>query len=307
MTNTSRLAQNLYSSSAKCVFELLQNYDDNHYTNSARGPPSVAFSVYPDRIRASCNEDGFTAANVKAICSVGQSSKKGGGDGVGYTGEKGIGFKSVFMAAEEVHIQSGDYSFRFHYAKGDSGLGMTTPIWTEHDEQLDTQRSHILLTLRRDGGPGDAERRQAIIREQFQTIHDSILLFMRKLEQINVSFYDAEDVLISVISFSVERQMDRAMVIKRTTTFDEDGNEEVTEIVKHYFMIKHVVHNLAPNENRKDLDGDEHFQPTSSSNGVVILGFPMDAKSVPVLQNEYIFAFLPVKQMGFKVRLALPK
>ncbi|EPE09773.1 ino80 chromatin remodeling complex protein [Ophiostoma piceae UAMH 11346] len=294
------LAQNLYSSSAKLVFELLQNYDDNHYTNSARGPPGVAFSVYPDRILASCNEDGFTAANVTAICSVGQSSKKGGANGVGYTGEKGIGFKSVFMAAEEVHIQSGDYSFRFQYAKGDSGLGMTTPIWTEHDEQLDAQRSHILLTLRRDGKPGDVERRRALIREQFQTIHDTILLFLRNLEHIKVSFYDAEDVLTSVTSFSVDRQTNRTTVTKRTTAFEEDRKEAVTEIVKHYFMIKHIAHDLAPNENRTDLDGGEHAQPPSRSDGVVVLGFPMDAESVPVLQNEYIYAFLPVKQMGFK-------
>ena len=75
-TNDGRLAQNLYLSSAKLVFDLLQNYDDNHYINSAHSPPSVAFSVYPDGILASCNEDGFTAATVRAIYSVRQSSKK---------------------------------------------------------------------------------------------------------------------------------------------------------------------------------------------------------------------------------------
>ncbi|KAL1902459.1 hypothetical protein Sste5346_001440 [Sporothrix stenoceras] len=213
------LAQNLYSSSAKFVFELLQNYDDNQYTSlSADRSPSVSFHIYSDRIIASCNEDGFTEANVTAICSVGQSSKKNGGhgssgaDGMGYTGEKGIGFKSVFMAAEDVHIQSGDYSFRFQYGKGDSGLGMTTPIWTDTDESLEDNESHITLTLR----------------------------------------------------------------------------------LKHYIMIKHVVPNLAPNDNRTDLDG------TSRSDGVVVLGFPITAQSVPVLKNEYLFAFLPVKQMGFK-------
>ena len=57
-----------------------------------------------------------------------------------------------------------------------------------------------------DGEPGDVTRRQAIIRQQFHTIHDPILLFMRKLKQIDVSFYDAQDVLTSVISFSVDRR-----------------------------------------------------------------------------------------------------
>ncbi|KAL1907747.1 hypothetical protein Sste5344_006374 [Sporothrix stenoceras] len=299
------LAQNLYSSSAKFVFELLQNYDDNQYTSlSADRSPSVSFHIYSDRIIASCNEDGFTEANVTAICSVGQSSKKNGGhgssgaDGMGYTGEKGIGFKSVFMAAEDVHIQSGDYSFRFQYGKGDSGLGMTTPIWTDTDESLEDNESHITLTLRRDGTPDEIERRRAIIREQFLTIHDSILLFMRKLEHIEVLFYDDDDddIIKSSTSYHVERQPNNRTTVKKCTmTFDEEGNVlDTTETVKHYIMIKHVVPNLAPNDNRTDLDG------TSRSDGVVVLGFPITAQSVPVLKNEYLFAFLPVKQMGFK-------
>ncbi|CAK7234961.1 hypothetical protein SEUCBS140593_009123 [Sporothrix eucalyptigena] len=293
------LAQNLYSSSAKFVFELLQNYDDNHY-DSDRGPPSVSFHIYPDRIVASCNENGFTAENVTAICSVGRSSKKQtqsqlAGD-MGYTGEKGIGFKSVFMAAEEVHIQSGDYSFRFKYPKGDSGLGMTTPIWTDHDETLDAQLSHITLTLRSDGQPGDAARRQEIIHEQFHNIHDSILLFMKKLQEIKVSFYDSEENLESTTAFSIDRLLHQTTVKKSVTTFDNQNQEQVTEFVKSYIMIKHIVTDLAQNENRKDLDGEAH----TTTDGVVVLGFPIDTHSEPVLQNEYIFAFLPVKMMGFK-------
>lgn len=217
---------------------------------------------------------------------------------MGYTGEKGIGFKSVFMAAEDVHIQSGDYSFRFQYAKDDSGLGMTTPIWTEHDEDLEDDESYITLTLRRDGTPDEIERRRAVIREQFETIHDSILLFMRKLERIEVNFYhDDDEATKSSTSYYVKRHPNsRTTVTKSTVTFDEDGYDlETTETAKHYVMIKHVVPNLAPNDNRRDLDG------TSRSDGVVVLGFPVNKDSIPVLRNEYLFAFLPVKQMGFKV------
>ncbi|CAK7218016.1 hypothetical protein SBRCBS47491_003363 [Sporothrix bragantina] len=296
------LAQNLYSSSAKFVFELLQNYDDNIYSESG-GPPSVSFRIYPDRIVASCNEAGFTAENVKAICSIGQSSKKQTQAQIeghtGYAGEKGIGFKSVFMAAEGVHIQSGDYSFRFEYKNGDSGLGMTTPIWTDRDESLDVQLSHITLTLRSDGEPGDTRRRQDIIHEQFHNIHDSILLFMKKLQRLQVSFYNEAETLVSTTIFTVNRQPDRTTVKKAKTTFVAGGEETTSEAVKHYVMVKHVVKNLARNENRRDLDGEVQ---AANSNGVVVLGFPIDANSVPVLKDEYIFAFLPIKQMGFKVR-----
>ncbi|CAK7211844.1 hypothetical protein SBRCBS47491_001261 [Sporothrix bragantina] len=294
------LAENLYSSSAKFVFEMLQNFDDNKYEH-ADGPPSVEFCVYPDRIVASCNEDGFTEENVRAICNIGKSSKKmenllAGDDG--YTGEKGIGFKSVFMAAEQVHIQSGDYSFMFKYGKGDSGMGMMTPIWTEHDEDLDTKRSYITLMLRQDGGPDEVKKRRQIIEEQFYNIHDSILLFMKKLKQVRISFHDAENVLTSVTTFTVDRGIQKTAVKRSTSTFDSDRKETVVDVVRYFIIFKHVVKNLAPNENRKSLDGDAPV--TSKSSGVVVLGFPVDDDDVPVIENQYLYAFLPVKQLGFK-------
>ncbi len=39
------------------------------------------------------NEQGFTEANVRALCAINNSTKKGI---QGYIGQKGIGFKSVF-------------------------------------------------------------------------------------------------------------------------------------------------------------------------------------------------------------------
>ncbi|CAK7207240.1 hypothetical protein SEUCBS139899_010050 [Sporothrix eucalyptigena] len=295
------LAENLYSSSAKFVFEMLQNFDDNKYKH-ADGPPSVEFCVYPDRIVTSCNEDGFTEENVRAICSIGKSSKKNvenllAGDD-GYTGEKGIGFKSVFMAAEDVHIQSGDYSFKFKYGKGDSGIGMMTPIWTEHDEGLDAKRSHITLILRKDGGPDEVKKRREIIEKQFHNIHDSILLFMKKLKQVRISFYDAENVLTSATTFTEHRGLLKTTVKKSTSTFDSKRKETVVDVVRTFFIFKQVVKNLAPNENRKNLDGDAPV--TTKSSGVVVLGFPLDDGDVPIIENQYLYAFLPVKQLGFK-------
>ncbi|CAK7208172.1 hypothetical protein SCUCBS95973_000013 [Sporothrix curviconia] len=276
------LAQNLDSSSAEFIFELLQNYDDS-YTGSS-GPPNVTFRIYPDRIVASCHEAGFAKENVESICSIGQSLKPKQAqtqqeDHAGYTGKKGIGFKSVFMVAEEVHIQSGDYSFRFVCKMGDSGLGMTTPIWTDHDEALDVGLSHIVLTLRQDGWPSDIKRRQEIIHEQFHNIHDSILLFMKRLERIDVSFYDKEDLVTSSTVFTVDRQANRTTTKRIKTTWDSSRKDTTTEAVQYYAMVKHTVKDLAPSEDRRDadgdVDGDEPYPATSDS--VVVLGFPMDA------------------------------
>ncbi|ROV88550.1 hypothetical protein VMCG_10385 [Cytospora schulzeri] len=134
-SNVITLAKNLYTSKARFIFELLQNADDNNYKIAAKSGslPSVSFHVHPRRIVIDCNEDGFTGDNLKAICSVGKSSKTGA---QGYIGEKGIGFKSVFMVAWKVHIQSGPFSFSFTHRPGDSGIGMITPIWEGNQEEL---------------------------------------------------------------------------------------------------------------------------------------------------------------------------
>ena len=128
-----RLAKNLYNSNARFVFELLQNADDNHYTKARANAdvPFVSFQVYPRRIVLECNEDGFIKENLEAICNIGKSSKTGA---QGYIGEKGIGFKSVFMVAWKAHIQSGDFSFSFQHKKGGSGMGMISPIWEDTGE-----------------------------------------------------------------------------------------------------------------------------------------------------------------------------
>jgi hypothetical protein len=54
------------------------------------------------------NERGFQKANVKAVCSVGQSTKQKRN---GFIGEKGIGFKSVFAVSSTPTILSNGYRF----------------------------------------------------------------------------------------------------------------------------------------------------------------------------------------------------
>lgn len=122
------LAKNLYYKDVRFIFELLQNADDNSFERAkANGQePYIAFGVYDDQIIVDCNEDGFDERNLRAICSVGKSSKLGR---QGYIGEKGIGFKSVFKVAWKVHIKSGAFSFCFKHRPGDSGMGMISPEW----------------------------------------------------------------------------------------------------------------------------------------------------------------------------------
>ncbi|KKZ64490.1 hypothetical protein EMCG_09532 [[Emmonsia] crescens] len=65
--------------SARFVFELFQNADDNSYSKakSLSSVPFVSFQVYPQRVVMERNEDGFTRENLIAICNIRKSSKSG--------------------------------------------------------------------------------------------------------------------------------------------------------------------------------------------------------------------------------------
>jgi HSP90 family molecular chaperone len=72
----------------------------------------LSFSYAPGSLRIDCNEVGFTAGNVEAICAINQSTKSAKKADGEYIGEKGIGFKSVFKAADLVWISSHEYMFK---------------------------------------------------------------------------------------------------------------------------------------------------------------------------------------------------
>jgi hypothetical protein len=56
------------------------------------------------------NKGGFTVANVEFICKIADSTKTRT-DSQYYIGERGIRFKSVFMVASKVYINSGPFLF----------------------------------------------------------------------------------------------------------------------------------------------------------------------------------------------------
>ena len=157
------------------MFELIQNAEDNNYTKAeaAGDEPLLIFRLYPNEIIIDSNEDGFVEANVRAICSTGESTKN---VSKGYIGEKGIGFKSVFKVASKVHIQSEPFSFFFQHRYGDSGLGMVTPISETHHELPPKIRTRFVLTL---ANPSEAKR----IEQEFSDLPETLLLFLNKLKR----------------------------------------------------------------------------------------------------------------------------
>jgi hypothetical protein len=292
-TDSSRLAKNLYTSKARFIFELLQNADDNLYTQGQ--DPYVAFRVHPNRIVIECNEDGFTRQNLTAICDVGQSSKS---SSQGYIGEKGIGFKSVFMAAWKVHIQSRNFSFEFIHRPEDSGMGMITPIWQDmRDSNIPFASTTITLYLHDYKDPEKHDRERKIIHEQLHELQDTLLLFLRKLRTIEVSFYDEKGHQTECTT-DTRSQIENSNIalIERKCTNSTNNRRGI------YHIHKHIARKLARSENR-DLSVAEEASGSFATSEIV-LAFPVTEDSiyaVPIVQPQEVYAFLPVRQMGFNV------
>ncbi len=291
--NTPRLAKNLYTSKARFVFELLQNADDNSYTKAAsRGStPYVSFRVHPRQVVVECNEDGFNRENLTAICSVGKSSKMGA---QGYIGEKGIGFKSVFMAAWKVHIQSGPFSFSFRHRPGDSGMGMISPIWEDPGESLDLPLTRITLFLHETGDADELARARQAIQEQFKGLQETFLLFMKNLGRVHVAFHDEKGEQTSSATYTIERPRANHAILKRTDV----AHGATQEQARRFHVTTHEAANLARNENRTYSEAEEAARAYSKSQ--VTLAFPLTAASVPITEPQELFVFLPVRPVGFK-------
>lgn len=292
----SSLAKNIYGSDARFVFELLQNADDNRFRRARDlgQLPSVSFLIHPDRIVVECNEDGFTKQDLSAICAVGESTKSASH---GYIGAKGIGFKSVFIAAWMVYIQSGYFSFFFRHEKGDLGLGMVLPVWKDAEEELPGgPLTRMTLHLHQNGDQNELQHLRETIFQQLDDLQETCLLFLRNLKRIRVSFYQQDGGLKSTKVFSVGKVHEHRVFIK---TKSRQGNGSWVENKKYYHVTKHMASNLSRSDNREIPDTEEARR--SYSTAEVVLAFPLTIDSKPHIEKQHVFAFLPIRESSFTV------
>lgn len=78
-----RLSSELYSRDTHFVLELIQNADDNTFTEDSS--PTLVFVIEPHMVVVLNNEVGFKEENIRALCDVGKSTK--GAHQYGYIGE----------------------------------------------------------------------------------------------------------------------------------------------------------------------------------------------------------------------------
>ena len=263
------LSHDLYSKKSHFVLELVQNADDNQY-----GPgvtPHLTFQVAPKRLVVVNNEVGFNEANIKAICSVGASSKPK--DKTGYIGEKGIGFKSVFTVSNAPEIHSNGFHFRFDRTDERNLLGYVVPHWCEPPAEVRSECTTIILP---------AATAYEFDAETLVDLDARLLLFLNKLRCLTLEQAGTR------VTY---RRQDEEGVSHLTAERESPEGEPVSE------EMRYVRASLT--FSMKDQFADEKRPGIERS--TVVLAFPVDATGAAKPEPaSYVFAFLPVRQMGFK-------
>lgn len=257
--------------------------------------PSLSFWVHHDRIVIECNEDGFTPEDLEAICAVGKSTKS---TSSAYIGAKGIGFKSVFIAASNVSIQSGHFSFSFKHKKGDSGLGMVLPIWNDDPEELSGPLTRTTLLLHQQGDPAELQSLRNTILTQFADLQESCLLFLKNIKVIQSVIY-ADEQSCKIQSKRTMRADADGLTRRWLESVDLAPDGSTTTTKKYYHVTTHMAKGLPKSESRESPD--DSMAAAALTTAKVILAFPLTASSKPIIQNQDIFVFLPVRESGFKV------
>lgn len=169
----SRLVRDIYTKKLQFVFELIQNAEDNDYEKGEA--PKIKFIARPTELVIQNNEKGFIEENVDKLCKIGGSTKR---NALGYIGEKGIGFKSVFRVTNGPCIYSNGFQFMFEYDEKDPE-SIIRPQWVDKiPDFVDTAQTNIILPIKPDA---ISEIRQCI-----DQIQPSLLLFLRKLRIIEI-------------------------------------------------------------------------------------------------------------------------
>ncbi|CAL0306413.1 unnamed protein product [Lupinus luteus] len=273
------LSQELYSQDSHFILELVQNADDNNYPEKAE--PTLTFILRDCGIVVLNNEKGFSVPNMRALCDVGNSTKKG--SNAGYIGKKGIGFKSVFRVTDAPEIHSNGFHVKFDISDGQIGFVLPTVVPPCDVGQL--SRIASTGTDSCDGNPWNTcivlpFRSRLLegtvmnsIMTLFSDLHPSLLLFLHRLKCIKLRN------LLNDTFVIMKKEILGDGIVKVS-----HGKEKMTWFV--------VSQKLKTNSIRFDVRTTEislAFTLQESDNGYS-----------PSLDQQPVFAFLPLRTYGLK-------
>ncbi|XP_050285644.1 protein NO VEIN-like isoform X2 [Quercus robur] len=274
------LSQELYSQDSHFLLELVQNADDNIYLENVE--PTLTFILRDTGIVVLNNEQGFSAQNIRALCDVGNSTKKG--SNAGYIGKKGIGFKSVFRITDAPEIHSNGFHVKFDISEGQIGFVLPTIVLpcdidlfsrlaSSDTDHLDDQCWNTCIVLPFRSRFSDSTVMSSII-TMFSELHPSLLLFLHRLKCIKFRNLLNDSLIV------MKKEIVGNGIIRIS-----HGNEKMTWFVASKKLWTEVI--------LRDVQ-------TTEISIAFTLQESIDGDYIPLLDQWPVFAFLPLRTYGLK-------
>lgn len=277
--------QNMNEDPLRYIYEILQNADDCNYS-TGHSTFHLAF-LQGNKIKVTYNEVGMNYRDILSLTTVGQSTK-GNKIDKKLIGEKGIGFKTIFGACEQVDIDSGGYSFSLIRGSlapvpkveiSDKTLEGTCLILTLESEDILKFRQSYLELKKKYGFPEGQESFNYTSAFQHCPV-----MFTNHVRSMTVTYFEEES--FSIEKVETEESSDFTIISK----YNGVNIAEIpcyTQKQSHVFDFKDY-HSRYPDL----LDNEEDYKKIKPSDLEydVILVAPLHCPSV-----EYgnLYSFLP--------------
>ncbi|OVA05274.1 protein of unknown function DUF3883 [Macleaya cordata] len=275
------LSQELYSQDSHFLLELVQNADDNVYPEKVE--PTLVFILQATGIIVLNNEHGFSAQNIRALCDIGNSTKRG--SSAGYIGQKGIGFKSVFRVTDAPEIHSNGFHLKFDVSEGQIGFVLPTVISPcdvdlygrlvpgEVVDRTDHSWWKTCIVLPFKSKLKEGAGMSSII-SMFSDLHPSLLLFLHRLRCIKFKNMLTNDCIV------MRRETLGNGIVKVS-----HGKEKMSWFVASQKLQASVI--------RPDVQTTE-----------IAIAFTLEelanGEYEPHIVQQPVFAFLPLRTYGLK-------
>ena len=159
-------------------------------------------------------------------------------------------------------------------------MGLVTPVWEPAEAALQDPLTRMTLTLLN-------KLDYSELLSQFDTLPDTFLLFLNKLSKIIIEKIEfaGNRAVSTTFSRNVDESSGQATLIK----VHRRGSEFPQTSLKQFHITRKLLKDLPPDELRE------------SDAAEVVLAFPLDGPSEPIIGPQEVYAYLPIGNFGFSV------
>lgn len=181
--------------------------------------------------------------------------------------------------ADKVWIKSGALSFQFIR---DGPLGMAAPHWCAFPEHpLVAAQTIFCFHI-----PDSADRSH--VKEDLDRLKPELLVFLRKLRSIDVTMQASNGIVRR--GYSLTRKDDLVEGIRRTTLQHIAHVPKSLPTAESFLVFTSTVADMPPEPKRENIHETE-----------ILLAFPIDETSNPIVASRDVFNYLPIRSYGLPV------